>query len=167
MKVLFLDIDGVLNSNSQIKIHQMEISNKVLIDEKKVDLLLKIVNITNAKIVLHSGWKYWFDNHMKPLKHEAIELITIFDKYGLKIYDKTPDWATDEIKRSKKFSLVKASEILSWLEDHREVTSYVVLDDLDLHNDIISHNQVKTDSKIGLSEENVIQAIDKLFIRGY
>lgn len=166
MKVLFLDIDGVLNSNYWNETHQMEISDKVLIDEKKVNLLLKIINVSNAKIVLHSGWKYWFDNHIKPLKHEAIELITIFEKYRLKIYDKTPDLATDEIKWSKKFSLVKASEILSWLEDHREVTSYVVLDDLDLHNEIIAHNQVKTDSKVGLSEENVIQAIDKLFMRG-
>lgn len=165
MKVLFLDIDGVLNSNSRNEMHQMEISDKVLIDEKKVNLLLQIINSTNAKMVLHSGWKYWFDNHMKPLKHEAVELITIFNKYGLKIYDKTPDLATDDIKRSKKFSLVKASEILSWLEEHKDVTSYVVLDDLDLHNDIISHNQVKTDSKMGLSEENVIQAIDKLFMR--
>lgn len=39
MKVIFLDIDGVLNSNFWNDTHQREISDGTLIDEEKVMLL--------------------------------------------------------------------------------------------------------------------------------
>lgn len=162
MKALFLDIDGVLNSNFWNETHQMEISNGILVDEEKVNLLSKILRTTEAKIIFHSGWKYWYDVDLHPLRYEAENLLNILEKYGLEIYDKTPDLATDEIKINKKFSLIKAAEILSWLQVHNDVNSYIVLDDLDLHNDVILQHQVKTDSLVGLSEENVIQAIDML-----
>ena len=86
-KVLFLDIDGVLNSNSENDIHQREIS------------------------------------------------------------------------KTKKFSLVKADEILLWLKSHNDVTEWVVLDDLDLHNIQIEQHQVKPDQIIGLTLEDVENAI--------
>ena len=162
MKVLFLDIDGVLNSNFWNETHQMEISDGILVDEEKVKLLSEILRTTQAKIVFHSGWKYWYNVDLHPLRYEAANLLSILEKYGLKIYDKTPDLATYEIKINKKFSLIKAAEILLWLEAHNDVNSYIVLDDLDLHNDVILQHQIKTDSSVGLSEENVIQAIDML-----
>ena len=70
-KVLFLDIDGVLNSNSENDIHQREISIGTLIDEEKIKLLAYIVKKTNSKIILHSGWRMWFDSELKPLRMEA------------------------------------------------------------------------------------------------
>lgn len=54
-KVLFLDIDGVLNSNFWNDSHQS-------------------IKETNAKIILHSGWRFWFDSELKPLCMEAKQL---------------------------------------------------------------------------------------------
>ena len=65
---------------------------------------------------------------------------------------------TEEIRKTKKFSLVKADEILLWINSHNDVTEWVVLDDLDLHNSQIERNQVKPDQTVGLTLENVKQA---------
>ena len=70
----------------------------------------------------------------------------------------TPDLTTEEIRKTKKFSLVKADEILLWINSHNDVTEWVVLDDLDLHNSQIERNQVKPDQTVGLTLENVKQA---------
>lgn len=154
-RVVFLDIDGVLNSNFWNENHQREISDGTLIDESKIKLLCKLVDNTNAEIVLHSGWKYWFDSDLRPLRKEAENLKSLLEKAGLTIADVTPDHATEEIRKSKKFSLVKAGEILDWLRQHSDVDSWVVLDDLDLHNAEIEMHQVKTDRRTGLTIEDV------------
>ena len=101
-RVLFLDIDGVLNSNFWNDSHQREISDGTLIDEEKVKILASLVKRTNAEIILHSGWRIWFDAELKPLRTEAKRLIDIFAKEGLSIDGLTPDLTTEEIRRSKK-----------------------------------------------------------------
>lgn len=157
-KVIFLDIDGVLNSHFWNENHQREISDGTLIDESKIRLLCKLIANTDAKIILHSGWKYWFDSDLRPLRMEAENLRVLLEKEGLVISGVTPDHATEEIKKSKKFSLVKAGEILAWLEQHNDVDAWVVLDDLDLHNAEVARHQVKIDQRIGLTIEDVEKA---------
>lgn len=56
--VIFLDIDGVLNSNFWNDRHQTEIGDGTLIDEEKIKLLAHLVRETNSEIVLHSGWRF-------------------------------------------------------------------------------------------------------------
>ena len=75
----------------------------------------------------------------------------------------TPDFSTEEIRKSKKFSLVKASEILAWLSEHKEIDKWIVIDDLDLHNPEIEAHQIKTDSSIGLTIED-IQKAEKILL---
>lgn len=157
-KVIFLDIDGVLNSNFWNDSHQKEISDGTLIDEEKIKLLGEFIKSTNAKIVLHSGWKYWFDAEIRPLRKEAERLKSLLEKEGIFIEGITPDHSTEEIRKNKKFSLIKAGEILAWLEEHKEYDRWVVIDDLDLHNDEIRAHQVQTDANVGLTIENVHQA---------
>lgn len=152
-KVLFLDIDGVLNSNSENDSNQREISDATLIDEVKIKLLAHLVNKTNSKIILHSGWRMWFDCELKPLRMEAKRLTELLENEGLHIYGLTPDLTTEEIRQTKKFSLVKADEILLWLKSHNEVTEWVVIDDLDLHNVQIEQHQVKPDPDIKVLEK--------------
>ena len=53
-RVLFLDIDGVFNSNFWNDSHQKEISNGTLIDEEKIKILAPLIKRTDAKVVLHS-----------------------------------------------------------------------------------------------------------------
>ena len=126
--VIFLDIDGVLNSNAWNESHQSEISGGTLIDSEKVTLLSGLVKRTNAGVILHSGWKHWFTGELEPLRKEA------------------------EILRAM---LVKAGEIIAYLKQHQDVTHWIVIDDLDLHHAEIERHQVKTDPDVGLTAEDV------------
>lgn len=158
MKVLFLDVDGVLNSNRR----SLEISSGEYLDEEKVKLLSKIIRQTGAVVVLHSAWRFWFNETMEPMRKEASDFSSLLGKYEIRMYDKTPDFSTEEIKRTRKFSFVKADEILSWLNSHSNVENYIVLDDLNLHNELLAQHQIQTDSVEGLTEENVSQAVQML-----
>lgn len=158
-KVIFLDVDGVLNSNFWNDNHQREISDGTLIDEEKIKLLACLVKKTNSKIILHSGWRTWFDSELEPLRIEAKKLIQLLEKEGLRIDGLTPDLTTEEIRKTKKFSLVKADEILLWLKLHNDVTNWVVLDDLDLHNIQVAQHQVKPDQTVGLTAQDVEKAV--------
>lgn len=150
-RVLFLDIDGVLNSEAWNADHQQEITRGILIDREKVQLLSQLVHDTHAQIILHSGWRMWFDAKLRPLRREADVLVKFFDDAGLSIAGVTPDLTTEEIRRNKQFSKVKADEILAWLSRHEHVQAWVVLDDLDLHNEQIREHQVRTNPSMGLN----------------
>lgn len=161
-KVLFLDIDGVLNSNFWNDNHQREISDGILIDEQKIKLLAQLVKKTKAKIILHSGWRVWFDDKLNPTRKEAQRLVEMLAMEGLAIDGVTPDLTTEEIRRTKRFSMVKADEILLWLKEHEDVSAWVVLDDLDLHNIQVEEYQVKPDQRVGLTMDDVRLAEDIL-----
>ena len=92
------------------------------------------------------------------MRKEAENLQALLEKEGLTIAGVTPDHATEEIKKNRKFSLVKAGEILAWLEQHNDVDAWVVLDDLDLHNAEVARHQVRTDQSIGLTDGDVEKA---------
>lgn len=157
-KVIFLDIDGVLNSNFWNENHQREISDGTLIDKNKIKLLASLVNKTNAKIVLHSGWRIWFDESRNPIRREAQRLVDYLADEGLYIHDFTPDLTTEEIRKNKQFSKVKADEILLWLSQN-QVKAWVVIDDLSLDNDTIEKHQIKPDAMVGLTIDDVEKAV--------
>ena len=116
------------------------------------------------QIILHSGWRFWFDSNLKSLRIEAEKLVDIFQREGLSIDGVTPDLTTEEIRLTKKFSLVKADEILLWISEHKEVQNWIVIDDLDLHNSEIAQHQIKTDNTIGLTVEDLENA-KKMLLR--
>ena len=155
--VIFLDVDGVLNSKFWDNEHHREISNGKYIDPEAVKLLGSLVKRTNAKIILHSGWRFWFDETMKPLRPEAEFFANAMKKVEITIAGVTPDLTTEEIRKTKKFSLVKADEILLWLKENPS-DNWVVLDDLELHNSEITKHQVKTDAEVGLTTKDVEKA---------
>lgn len=150
--VIFLDVDGVLNS----------IPPKRSVEPEKVHLLAKLVRATGAYLILHSGWRVWFDSHMHPLQEDAAKLTALLAEEGLVLSGMTPDLTTEEIRRTRKFSLVKADEILAWLKLHPQVQRWCVLDDLDLHNETIALRQIKPDSRIGLTLPAITSAISLL-----
>ena len=94
---------------------------------------------------------------IKPINTAAEKLQNLLSQYDMVVNDVTPDLATEEIKRTKKFSLVKADEILQWLSKH-PACKWVVIDDLDLHNEEIRKHQIMTDSNVGLTQEDVEKA---------
>lgn len=161
-KIIFLDIDGVLNSNFWNNEHQKEISNGKYIDTEKVKLLSVLVKKSGASIILHSGWRFWFGEDLKPLRPEAGYLVELLRNEGMSVAGMTPDLTTEEIRKTKKFSKIKADEILMWLKNNPDVESWVVFDDLELHNADVEKYQVRTDAEQGLTETDVEKALDIL-----
>lgn len=164
MRVLFLDIDGVLNSEGWNAEHQSEIVQGILIDRAAVRLLAQLVHETDARLILHSGWRMWFDAELRPLRKEAEILVSLFAEAGLSLAGITPDLTTEEIRRSKRFSLVKDDEIMAWLASHSHVEAWVVLDDLELPGEQIRLHQVQTDPAVGLTLQDVKKA-EQLLVR--
>lgn len=157
-KVIFLDIDGVLNSNLGNEAYQKEISDGTLLDKEKITLLAQLVHRTGAEIILHSGWRFWFSSEKTPLRPESERLVNLLADEGLKLSGMTPDLTTEEIRKTKKFSLVKADEILLWLKLHPDANEWVVLDDLALHNESVASHQVTPNPAAGLTPEDIMEA---------
>ncbi len=159
MKVVFLDVDGVLNTIPQSGINQHAMSSALRIDEDKVKLLSGIIRETKARIVLHSGWRLWLDEALRPTRPEAEALVRILRTYHLDLWDKTPDFSTADIRENKRFSQVKAREIHAWLAIHPEVTRYLLLEDRDLNDPGLAGFQIKPDSAVGLTRREAETAI--------
>ncbi|QAA32476.1 HAD domain-containing protein [Clostridium manihotivorum] len=157
MKIIFLDVDGVLNTEGFLNDNP-----GVAIDYWKISILKYIIKKTGALIVMSSGWRLWFDDNMLPTEGYSQQLYDIFCENKLEIYDKTPDFSTDEIKSRKTFSHVKAKEIIAWLEDNKDVEKYVVIDDLLLRDENINAHLVKVNGEIGLTFEDALSVISML-----
>ena len=110
MKIIFLDIDGVLNSDEYFdKIKNLNINGiENDIDVNKIVLLKKSLDETGAKIVLTSSWRY---------TRKAQELKQLLLSYGI-IVDCTP-FIDNE----------RGIEIKKWLQEHNDVQDFVILDD--------------------------------------
>lgn len=151
MRVIFLDIDGVLNTPSS----KSRCGEYIGIDDDKVKRLADIVKRTNAKIVLVSTWKnYWHrEVKLKPLQdYTATYLDKKFEKFGLKVADKTRD-KVDGIYLSR------GEGILEYIE-RNNVTSFVILDDFQFDYDgcDLTDCLIKTNSAIGLTNGQVEKA---------
>ncbi len=133
--VLFLDIDGVLNSEDWFT---RTANGKGMFDPKCVELLNYITDNSNTDIVLSSSWR--MDENVNNILYN----------HGItgNIIDKTSRLAL-EIDY-----LCRGNEIQKWLLEN-EYNNYVILDDdFDM---LVSQldNFVHIDYKVGLSEENV------------
>lgn len=157
MKVVFLDIDGVLNYKAFL-----ESNSPFNIDRKNVLLLKELIKKTGAVLVLSSGWRSYFDNHMNPVSKEAVYLKNMLNEYGIGLYDKTPDFSTADIRLNKEFSKVKAREIKAWLKCHADIENYIVIDDLLLNDEEIDYRLVRTDNAMGIAKSDIELAVHML-----
>ena len=151
MRVIFLDIDGVLNCTNS----KSQCAGCTGIDDDKVKRLKEIVDKTGAKIYLVSDWKEWwfkepymkceqdiFANYLdKKLKKQGL---AIADKVGKTLYDRGKD-------------------IKDWLNG-KDVQSFVILDDVefDYRAESLSDNYIQTNGNFGLTDEDVLKAIEIL-----
>lgn len=97
----FFGIDGVLNS--RLYDRKRNWSEQTNIDETRRPLVKEIVVATGAKIILSSTWREHWDTDPEKCDDDGVYINETFAKYGLEIYDKTPDLGidfdrTDEIK---------------------------------------------------------------------
>lgn len=116
MKVLFLDIGGVVYSDrSRIAYgahpEPHDPSTWEGFDPTAIHLLRKALSVTGAHVVLSSSWR------------DRVNLPTLEYALGVKIMDRTRD-AIDPTE-------LRGQQIHDWLMQHPEVTRYAILDDDD------------------------------------
>lgn len=149
MKVIFLDIDGVLNSQ------QEAISQNVKgtfdyegLSRVGIGLLRKLVELTGAKIVLSSTWR-----------SDGVGAIAgAFDAHGWRgiVLHKTIVGVTPHL------SCNRGGEIGDYLSTHPEITNYVIIDDDSDMLDSQKENFVNTDGVLGFTFYDMMKAMDIL-----
>lgn len=170
---IFLDIDGVLNSEAMCHHNPHPTCHGLMgIENNKVKLLKQIVNETDAKIVLVSSWKKSFDafkrNGYKAIQidgnwyTEELAPCGIFGKYlsnklakqKLRVYDTTTRYEKDPSYRG--------DGILAYLKEN-PANNYVILDDenfIDYQDrPAIQDHLVLTDWLVGLTEKDIEKAL--------
>lgn len=146
MNIVFLDVDGVLNSqNKLIKLYNKtgkpHSGNNFPFDEKCLENLKILVEETNAKIVITSTWRK-YERDMKIL-------IDKFKEYDL---DKHVIGYTPVLFTSRE------EEIKEYLDDLEVTCNFVIIDDI-RNMGILNDKLVVTSSQTGFTEENMKKAI--------
>lgn len=117
-KIIFLDIDGVLNSIDYFE-HTKHCKGYSEINPKKVKLLKEIVDRTGAEIVLSSTWRDLAKRKDEPEHPMYMYLTDTLREYGMEIIDHTPYIGQDRPK-----------EIKAWLDTQPDKDiRFVSLDD--------------------------------------
>lgn len=134
-KIIFLDVDGVLNGYNFWSLLGWNISRLLhvqnwyrkhtrkpfTIHKEKMRRLSKIVVATDSKVVMSSSWRSGFWNIPYKEKTKDQKLLTdLLNKYNIEVIDITP--TSSDGRRDK--------EILSWISKHEnEIDNFVILDD--------------------------------------
>lgn len=149
MKIIFLDIDGVLNGYNfwnilGWKIISLTHSKKLKtwyrntikpfgVHENKVKRLAKIVKNTDAKIVMSSSWRIgWWKTPYEKMGDDQKKLTDLFNKYNIKVIDITPYFLSGN----------RGKEIVTWLAEHEEeVEKFIILDDENTHLRVFDNDE--------------------------
>jgi len=145
-RVIFLDVDGVLNNGSWA----MEMYDKGIrtyrddiLYEPALERLKRLVDATGAIIVVSSSWRQipTAYGHLKDW----------LEKFGMTIWDKTPYIGT-----------CRGDDITAWFNINPGEWSYVILDDDDDMGEHMGH-LVQTDFDVGLIDTDVERAMIILY----
>ena len=126
MRVIFLDVDGVLNCRLQMteEYKKRKDVNDISyhLHEPYIKNLSKLYHkYDNTVIVLSSSWKILKDGNASQ---QYDYLVDILDKYNISIYDFTPS-----INSKGKRCTSRPEEIKEWLKNHKGTIHWVSLDD--------------------------------------
>ena len=151
-KIIFLDIDGVLNS-SEFDDHcrgtyLLDPAAEDFLDADAIMTLRYIVDQTGAEVVMSSSWREY-----PEAKWRAVMQMKF---YGVEIVDYTP------ILPAPKTWDYRNMEIKAWLEKHPEVVDYLILDDIPMTFVEQARRQVLTTMQKGLLREHADKAIEIL-----
>ena len=155
MKIIFLDIDGVLNHERYYVERQTKIINKEWkiphpygeIDPNCVKLLADLSKEYDIKTVVSSTWR------LGRSVEELNEILNYHHK-GIMVIDKTMSSHGD--------GWVRGNEILAWIDKNiegfkTEYTDYVILDD---DSDMLlwqKDNFIKIDRFVGVTPQTIFQ----------
>ena len=148
-KILFLDIDGVLNTDSHMKENwagRQVPDYSIYIQSELVGQLNRVMELVpDLEIVIHSSWGRILDRKTitAALKKKGFA-------YARSIYGLTP----------KKMSSEKVHELSAWLADHQSATEWLILDDQDVGFDFLGVRyarskqlQIRPEPETGLTPE--------------
>lgn len=150
MKIIFIDIDGVLATAPCWNMSQDNKWNVYPFDKKAVKVLNKILEETGAEMVLSSDWKYHYSlNEIKEIFIEFNDVI------------KTPFDMTAKLPTPNGSDLEggRVGEINLWLKENKEklgVTHWVAVDDLkmfDLDNFVHCPKEMEGIKQTGIKEK--------------
>jgi Swiss Army Knife RNA repair-like protein len=134
MKIVFLDIDGVLNCKQTRNPRKFPF----ILDATLLRRLNHLLEITGAEVVLASNWRY-----------DPVGLLAA-KYFRVPFMDTTPDLPGQP----------RCTPILEWLRHHSEVDRFIVIDDEDDElDDLPLFQPLRRD---GLSDEIVTAAADYL-----
>lgn len=145
MKILFLDFDGVINSERTRLAFgghpdDFRPAERAKFDPVAIALVARLCRVTGAKIVVSSGWR-----NLHSVEECAQEL-------ALPIIDQTPFMGADVYAGS----IMRGHEIQAWLDAHPEVTHYAIVDDMADMLDSQQQHFVRTDPDNGLSHRDYL-----------
>jgi len=113
MIIIFLDIDGVLNSDTYHKSVNTKLKDWSRFDPQSVKMITSLIQDFNTKIVISSLWR------LVAKKQLAIEL----KKSDLTKYLHN-DWSTPILEPPH-----RGKEIKLWLEAHSDISDFIIIDD--------------------------------------
>ena len=147
MKIVFLDIDGVLN--------HVRMTDKIgegldVVSKSAVDIFNDFTDETDAKVVISSTWR-----HVRGRTHE--DLVALLRSLGL-----TGDIIGQTPVLRERHSL-RGNEIYGWLKENealvgREFNRYVIIDD---DSDMLlwqARNYVSVDNYTGITPNTTYKA---------
>lgn len=149
MNIIFLDVDGVLNSRNKLitiynQTHKPHSGYSYPFDESCLENLERLVEATNSKLVITSTWRKDEEGRntlMKALKDYKLDE---------RIVGYTPVLETR-----------REIEIKEFLSKLNSTPNFVILDDDTDMGELLPH-LIKTDGQVGLTSKNVEEAIKKL-----
>ena len=159
-KIIFLDLDGVLNTarwHSQADRNSLQDEYGYRFDPVAVANLKKILDETGAEIVISSSWKFMGLSKMQNMWKER--------NLPGNVVGITPNSVGDEFLLHANLDdmdllSIRGQEIKEWLMLYgKDVTHYVILDDM---TDILIEQEphfVWIDPEVGITKGNVVQVI--------
>lgn len=144
MKVLFLDIDGVLNSGRSAmafdgRPHSFRPGCMAKFDHVAIGLVRELCRQTDCSIVLSSDWRYMHTIH------------EVANGLDLPVFDFTP-----------RMTGSRGKEIDAWLADRTDIESFAIVDDVPEMFDCHPGQFVLSDDHNGLSMANYSELLSIL-----
>lgn len=135
MKIIFLDIDGVLNNHNNMCLG-------VALCPTKCVIMRLLADVCEAKFVISSTWR---------LHNDCKKQLSMFGIPSTHIHE---DWRT-----TTEHMPLRGAQIELWLKDHPEVTNYVIIDDeSDMTEEQLEHHFVKTEFIVGFTHREFMEA---------